>query len=820
VQGARFIAHKINIVKIKIRAPCTLYRAPKSYKIMFYHLKIILRNLRSNGLYSIINIAGLAVSLTACILILLWVQDEWSFDKFHKRSRDIFKTIYHIKGFDEYWPSACAPLAFTAKEEIPEIENACRFYPRWDAQKFKYVRGTEENIVKEFTCSLVDTTFFSMFNFKILEGDRWRMLVEPQSIVLTASIAKQLFGDETPIGKTISDDKQRDYYVTGVIADMPENSSIRFDILLPVSLYKDPRPGDPTASWRSFGFQTWFRLRPHADVAAVEKKLDEIQLRNNPNDPRGGQDKYQLKCIESLNFHNDDGSLNEKAQTSRLFSIVALVVILIACVNYVNISTARASRRNKELFVKNILGARKWKLFFQFLSESALLFLISLVVATFLLYLIFPTFNLIAGKQLEFHLLSVQTWIVYGLTFLIVILFAGIYPALSLAVQKPLQGINNKSGNAALRRILVVGQFMIAIVLIMVTITSTLQLEYVKRKNLGYTKENIFYVPVSKNLVEHVDAVKSELLQNPAILGVTATSQPLKNITIQNGIFKIEGIDGYRNGHEELLTVTLYTDTNFFSTMNIELLEGRNFTGTLADAGYVILNETAIKTIGLKEPIGKKCSVAGNAATIIGVVRDFHFKNLHTPIEPFMIRGYSGYNYLYVKTSAAGAPEAIAAVEKFWKQYETEIPFSYQFVDDEFDTIYKTDIRAGILFRYFAGIAIFISCLGLFGLVAFTAETKTKEIGIRKVLGARVSNIVNMLSKEFLILVGIAMLFAFPLAYYWIDKMLQDYAYHIRIGWWMFALAGLITIVLTLITVGWQAVKAATANPVKAIKSE
>jgi len=305
-------------------------------------------------------------------------------------------------------------------------------------------------------------------------------------------------------------------------------------------------------------------------------------------------------------------------------------------------------------------------------------------------------------------------------------------------------------------------------------------------------------------------------LHNAAITGVTATSMSLKNVTSTYGISAIEGSD-----LKDQKTILLCTDKDFIPTMNVKLVAGQNFTGEAAHSTGIILNETAVKTMGITDPVGKRCSVSGIEGNIIGVVSDFHFKDLHTPIEPLTVLANDIMrNSLYIRTSATGASQAVAAVEKLWKQYESELPFSYRFVDDEFDTTYKTDIRTGILFRYFAIIAILISCLGLFGLVTYTAETKTKEIGIRKVLGARVSNIVNMLSKEFLILVVIALLIAFPLAYYWIDKMLQDYAYHINIGWWMFALAGLITIVLTLITVGWQAIKAATANPVKAIKSE
>ena len=777
---------------------------------MFFHLKIMLRSLQRNGIYTIINVAGLAVGLTACILIMFWVQDEMSFDKFHARGKDIYQTTVHFNGTDMYWSIACAQLAFAAKEEIPEIENTCRYYAYWGADMLKYAEEDHERTVTGFTYGMVDSTFFSIFDFPVLEGDVRRMLVDPQSIVLSASTARQLFGDESPTGKLLFDNNRQQYLVTGVMADMPQNSSIRFDILLPFSLYEHSRPNELT-DWGRFDFKTWFLLQPNADVAIVEKKLTELQHRNAQHTNAS----YQLQPIETVNFQNPDGTVNSKFQACRLFMIVAFAVILIACVNYVNIATARASNRNKEVFVKNILGARKINLFFQFLSESIVLFLLSLFVVTILLPPVFPVFNQIAGKQLAFDPLSVQTLTVYGLTFLTVVLCAGIYPAINLAVKKPLQGINSKRGNAALRRVLVVGQFVVAIVLIMVTITTGMQLDYVKKKDLGYERENVLCVKMSNSLRGHYDAVKSELLQNAAITGVTATSMALKNVTTFFIISDIEGSD-VRNQKSILLS----TDKDFISTMDVQLVAGRNFDGTPADASSIILNETAVKTFDIADPIGKKINVSGGDGTIIGVVRDFHFKNLHTPVEPLTIVANNWRSTLYVRTSTNSASQAIAAVEKLWKQYEAELPFSYHFIDDEFDTIYKADLQTGILFRYFAVIAIFISCLGLFGLVTYTAETKTKEIGIRKVLGASVASIVKMLSKEFLILVGIAMLIAFPLAYFWLDRMLQDYAYRIDIAWWMFALAGIITIALTLITVGWKAIKAATANPVKAIKSE
>ena len=769
------------------------------------NLKVIIRNLHRNGLYSWINIAGLAASLTIVIFITLWVWDEMSFDRFHKRSKDIYQVNVKFQVLDDYMNYACGPLAFAAKAEIPEVENACRGISWWTIDM---LQNRERDIIVNtgISTGVVDSTFFSVFDFKILEGDPRRMLIDSESIVLSESIAAQLFGDDYPTGKLLFDNRNRQYRVAGVMADMPQNSSVRFNILLPFTFFEQMDPNS-TTDWMRANFQTWFLLRPNANVTDVEAKIAEIVSRQVPEDKR-----YSLQSIEALNFRNADGTANAKAQTSRMFVIIAFALVLVACINYVNISTAQASRRDKEIFMRTILGARKSNLFFGFLNESALMFLISLITATALLYILFPVFNKIAGKQLIFHYFSVQTLIVFGLSFLIVVIFAGIYPAINLAFKKPLQGISAKRGNVVLRRVLVVGQFVVAILLVSVTVAAARQLEFIKKKDLGYEKENIFYVHWS-GVTNRYDVIKTELSRIPTILGVTATNQPLTDLTSLLEISEFEGSDV-----ENLRAIMLRTDSAFFSTMNIPLVTGRGFEAPNAD--NVIINETAVRNLNITAPIGKTFTFSGRRRTVIGVVQDFHFKSLYMPIEPLVIVDVApqSKNVLYVKTTDSGVSQAIAAVENLWTQFNPNMPFSYHFIDDDFETVYKTDIRSGVLFQIFAFVAILISCLGLFGLLAYIAKIKTKEIAIRKVMGANVGNIVYMLSKEFMILLFFGMLIAFPLAYHQINKMLQDYAYRIDISWQMFALAGLIAVVLTLLTIGWKALKAATENPVKAIK--
>ncbi len=783
---------------------------------LFSQLKIALRNLRTNGVYSVINVGGLAVSLAVCIMIMLWVQDERGFDRFHKQGENIFiaNTCFASNAGNRYWNLSVPALASAARNEIPEVENTCRIYSFGMVSMLKNTEGDQKRVVDGFSCSVVDSAFFSMFDFPVLKGDVRRMLTQNQSVVLSERIAVRLFGDENPVGKTLTDNNNVSYQVSGVMADMPLNSSFRFDVLLPFAtigpLMEQLQPG-ALASWEWFDFKTWFLLRPNTDPEIVAKKLTEIQQRNSP----GINASYGLQSIETLNFRNADGTVNGKAQTCRLFSIVAFVLILIACINYVNISTATASRRNKEIFVRNILGAKKTDLFFRFFNESVRLFFLALMAATVLLYLIFPAYNQIIGKHLTFQLFSADTMMIYGATFLAVVFCAGIYPAVSLALQKPLRAIHGTSGgNALLRKGLVVVQFVAAVVLISTTVTTGRQLKFIREKNLGYEKENLFYMPLPSGMSRHYDAMKSELLQNSAVHGVTATSQALTGVTSTYG-FDFEG-----NNDKNLSIIVLNADKDFIPVMQMSLVAGRGFDGTPADNVSFILNETAIKNMDISDPIGKQVLIQGKEGTVIGVVRDFNFRNLHSSIKPLAVRCTDHRTGIYVKTTGADASRAITAAETVWKKYNADAPFSYRFTDDEFDALYKADLRSSVLFQCFAVIAALISCLGLFGLVTYTAEARIKEIGIRKVLGASVSEIVRMLSKDFLVLVGIAMLIAFPLAYWLLDNMLQDYAYKINLSWHLFAFAGLITVTLTILTVGFKAFKAATADPVKSIKTE
>ena len=775
---------------------------------MFYNLKIAIRNLRSNGLYSIINIAGLAISLCVAIFILLWVSDELSYDKFHKRGKDIYQTIatLNMDGKDLFWKTSSSPLGIYSKEAIPEIEKFSRVKPGFSSS-ISY----NDNHIGEVGSMMVDSTFFSIFDFPLLEGSVSNPFTDRYSIILSRHLASVLFGDEDALGKTVRVDGNKDFHVTAIMEDMPKNTFFQADVIYTYNLMKEYQSEAELSHWGNLGILTFFLLNPDANAQEVAKRITEIQQQNFPD----VKITYLLQPLFKNRFYEADGQPTANMQASRLFTVAVFILLTIACINYVNLVTARFTKRNKELFVKKVLGAKKNALFRQSMTESILLFFIAMIVATVLLFLLFPVFKTISGKEMSFQFFNLNTLIIFLLTFIIVTVLAGIFPAISLSTGKPLQLIREnkgkKHGFLFFRRSLVVLQFVAATVLILGAIVINKQIHFIQKKELGYNRKNILSVTLSNNAASQYENMKTDLSRQPGVLGVTSSSE---------NILSVQSASGWGEKAEEMLMIGfLSVDKDFIPTMNIQLTEGANFTGTPADSAYVILNETALAKTGITNPIGRNFEL-NRKRSIIGIMKDFNFQDLHKKIEPLVLYVSNKPSLMYVKIAPQSASHVISALESSWKQRLPGVSFEYRFLDDEFDKLYKSDIRTGNLFNVFAMIAILISCLGLFGLVSYTAETKTKEIGIRKVLGASVSNIVNMLSKEFLLLVGIAMFIAFPLAYYWLNKMLQAYAYRISMDWWMFALAGIITVMLTLLTVGWQAIKAATANPVKSIKTE
>lgn len=784
------------------------------------YFKTAWRSLRNNKMYSFINITGLAASLAVSILLLLWVSDELSYDRFNVNAKDIYKLAAK---FDEQniWNKTPAPIAVFAKKEVPEVENACRIKDNANVSMLAYKN-------KQFSVSnscIADASLFDMFTFPFVEGNPQHPFTDAHSIVISQTTAKKFFGNEDAMGKVLEGDDEKVYRISGVMKDMPANSSIRYDMVF--NFQQLEQEYDTTSSfktlntnWDIYSYDTYVLLKPAAGVIAAADKLSTIH-RHNYNIQANAHLTYLLDPLTKLHLYSLDGK-EQGMMVVRIFFIIAVIVLLIACINYVNLVTARSIKRSKEISVRKIIGAGKKELFMQFFSESVLTFFISLVLATGIIYFIMPLYNNISGKNIVFKPWSPNVLAVYGLTMLATLLLAGIYPAITLSSFKPLEAMKGRLNAVAskgnLRKMLVVVQFSFSIMLIASTIIIGKQLKYIRETNLGYNKENIFSFSM-RNINKHYDAAVNELLQQPGILGVTGSGADIINNS--SGTSDINW-KGKRSDQQSFTIIQMPVERNFLQVMGIQLLEGKGFTGSPSDSANFILNETAIKEMGIKEPvIGKPLSFQGINGVIAGVVKDFHFQDMHQQIPPLLMQYNKNWrDKIYVRTTGKDAPLALATAEKVWKEYNADYPFDYIFLDNEFNALYKTDIHVGQLFNCFAIITMLISCLGLFGLVTFTAEGKVKEIGVRKVLGAGIPDIVMLLSKEFLVLIVIAAAIAFPVAWYGLNKFLQGYAYRTELSWWVFVLAGIIALCIALITVSFQSIKAALANPVESLRTE
>ena len=784
------------------------------------YFRVALRNLRSSKTYSFINIAGLAVSLAVSILLLLWVSDELSFDGFNKNKANLYKLATK---FDDanIWGSTPAPSAIYAKKELPEIQDACRINAMWDVSFFEY----KDKKITEWNNCEADASFFTMFTFPLVEGNPKQPFKDAYSVVLSETTAKKIFGNEDPMGKILKGDDKKTYNVTGVMKDMPENSSIRYDAVF--NFQKLETEFDTSHyfknlndNWDQYNYDTYVMLKPAANAVIAGEKLGAIH-RNKFYNAANKHLVYLLNPISKIHLYSHTGK-EEGMMVVRIFFIVAIIICLIACINYVNLITARAMKRSKEISLRKIVGAGRLNLFMQFLSESVLMFSIALVCATFLIYLVMPVYNSIADKNIEFKPWSADVLRVYGLMFLATLILAGIYPAITLSSFKPLEAMKGKisgiGSKGNFRKVLVVVQFSFSIMLIASTIVIGKQLKYIREQKLGYDKENVFTIYM-RNITGHYDVVKDELLKQPGVLGVTESGVDIINSSTGSTSVSWEG---KRPDQQSFGICQMPVERNFLDVMGIKLVEGKGFTGSPADSSNFILNETAIKEMGIKEPaVGKPLTFHGIKGVIAGIVQDFHFQNIRSQIPPLLMQYDKSWRFkMYIRTTAKDAHKAVAAVENVWKKYNAGYDYNYTFLDAAFNDLYKSDEHVGQLFNFFALVAIVISCLGLFGLVTFTAESKVKEIGVRKVLGAGVFQIVTLLSKDFLLLVLIAAAISFPIAWYGLHNFLQGYAYRTDLSWWVFAAAGSITMLITIVTVSFKCIQAALANPVLALKNE
>ena len=787
------------------------------------YFKTAWRSLWKNKFYSAINILGLSIGLTTAILLLLWIKDEKSFDKFNTDYNRIYNLSAHFQanGKEQVWGGVPGTL-YNSARALTTVEAVTRVKDDWGVT---FHPAGSRKLISGLHVGYVDSSFFSIFNFNTTKGVANNLFAATNNILLTEETAKKIFGTDDVVGKMVMQDTSS-FIVRGVLQNFPQNSSLRFDALFPMSLYaKMFIAWGGNGNWKTidedlgnYAYDTYVKLQPNTNFTTIGSALTKAY-----KDARNGdsQTKFMLQPLAQKHLISADGN-QSGLRIVQVFTIITILLLAIAAVNYVNLSTARSMARVKEVSVRKIIGANKWQLFSQFVVETVILFLIATLLALVFAGLLIPAYNEISGKSLEFSITNPSVWMLVGIAVLGTFILAGVYPAIHLSSFDPINSLKGKlgqsMGNILLRKVLVVFQFSISVILIICTLIIGRQMQYISKVNLGYNKEYVFTVPLSDEAINHIDVVKAELNKTP---GISATS--LSNVyNIANYGNSTGDIDWPGKSKDNSMIVSsANVDKDFLPLMNFTFIEGGDFSGTPSDTSAYVINETMVKQMGLKPPyVGQQMSLHDVPGTIIGVVKDFHFKSLKDKIGPFVFWTHRWKNMLYVKTTAAGAQQAIKSDEKIYNKYPGVNPFTYSFVDSKFDELYKSDNRTKLLFNIFAGIAIFISCLGLLALATYSAQLRTKEIGVRKVLGASVTNIVTLLGKDFIALVAIAIIIAIPVASYSMNKWLENFAYKTDISFWLFVIASFIAVGIALLTISFQAIKAALANPVNSLRSE
>jgi len=781
------------------------------------YIKTAWRNLLHNKFYSAINIAGLTIGLAVGMLILLWVQDELSFDSFHKQTKNIYRLeLWGGTGANrQIFQIGVAPIGPFSKQQLPEVKDYLRTTGNYDYSLYKY----QDKVFGDENVIYADPSFFTLFDFNLIKGTPQKPFTSDHSVVITQTTAHKFFGNADPIGKVILADNKENFTVSGVINDFPKNSSLQYDMIMPIGLHFKTmlaQKNDMSNNFSFFNYQTYLLFKPGADIKKLAKQITQVHLAHKPDDTDAD---YLLLPLSKMHLYNADLS-DRGITTVRIFIVIAILTLTIACINYVNLSTARSMLRSKEISMRKIIGAGKAHLFLQFIVETTLLFTLAAALAMGLIFVLMPVFNQIAGKQMILNLGDSHIWLVLLLSIGGTLAASSIYPAFLLSSFEPLKALKGKIsaniGDVLFRKILVVTQFSFSIILIIGTIVITGQLNYIRATGVGYDKAHVFTFWM-RDMANHYDAARAELIKQPGILNVSRSNQNIVRFQGFTGNVDWDGKDPKQN----IIIHPIVVDKDLISFFKMKMADGSSFTGAKNDTAHFILNEAAIKEMGIKNPVGKRFRMQNIDGTIIGVVKDFHYASMKEKIAPSMFWYVPKLlNTIYIKTTARNAPKAIAAAERQFKQYNGEYPFSYVFLDDIFDNIYQSEQREGTLFTDFAVIAIFISCLGLLGLAAYTAQVRTREIGVRKVLGASVNSLIGLLTKDFLKLVLLSIVIASPVAWYFMYKWLQDFAYKITINWWVFVLAGAVSIIIAFITISFQAIKAALTNPVKTLRSE
>ncbi|GAB3958751.1 ABC transporter permease [Spirosoma harenae] len=807
------------------------------------YLKIAYRNLVNNKSFSLINITGLALGIACSIILFLFILDELNFDAFNKKASQTYRLYVHSSINDEEASNAktAPPAGPTLVQMLPEVLTQTRI-GYFGVHDLRY----KDKVFRENSIYTADSTYFDVFTLPFVHGNPANALKNPNSIVLTQTMARKYFGQENPTGKSFLVDETNSYLITGVMKDFPDKSHFRCDFLLSMSTY----PQVNQQNWLQGNYSTYIVLKEGADPTRVERKMQQAVLdRLGPELEKalgismqqflanGNVFEYRMQPLLSIYLHakrqyNIDPNtewgnarIGDSVYVS-IFSVVALFILLIAVINFVNLSTARSEKRAKEVGVRKAIGSSRLKLMGQFTTESLLLTGLSVIVALFLIQLMLPSFNQIAGRQLTLSLFTNAYTLPTLIAFtLIVGLLAGSYPAFFLSSFRPVEVL--KSGvqkrKSSLRSLLVITQFSISITLILGMIIIRNQLGYLQHKDLGFNKEHLLSINNGAALGDKLKPFKAELLKNPAILSVSNSS-----LLFANGIPGSAYLAGKRSGTDPVLSQYLDVDADFVKTFAVPIKAGRFFSNDrLADSTTVVINEAAVRAFNTNNPLDQELTevdVNGSKTyKIIGVINDFNYESLHRQVRPLVFHFSpvrQATSILTVRIQPNATKHAIDYIEETWQRFEKTDHCHYSFLDERLARLYEAEQKTSIIATIFSALAIFIACLGLFGLAVFITEQRTKEIGIRKVLGASIAEILYLLSRQFIAWVAIAILIASPIAWYAMSRWLDNFAYRVEISWWVFVVAAFLAIGIAILTVSFQSLKAALMNPVKSLRAE
>ena len=786
--------------------------------MLFNYLKIALRNLRKHKAFSVINVSGLAIGMTCSIFILLWVREERSFDRFNSNADRLFRLTDNVGDFK----AAVTPAGVAAglKSQLPAIKNITRISKNHSAV---FEVGTQK--FQEKRLIYADSNFLEMFNYPLLKGNKNTALQSPDGILITENMARKYFGQQDPMGKLIRINNADNFKVVGVLEHIPSNSHLQFDFIIPMSAIEATDYDLKSKTWDSFNYYTYLELNNNTSPSALANLTNQILKIYKVHVPEF-KVEFHLQPLLSIHLGQAlqiDQPGHGNMQYVNIFFIVAIIVIAVACINFMNLATARSARRAKEVGLRKVVGAERYQIIGQFLGESVFISLLAFGIAMMLVWLLLPAFNNIADKSLSFRNIDLKLLLsLFGLS-LVTGLISGIYPAIYLSGFKPVKVLKGKlksmGGNLVFRNTLVVIQFIVSIVLLVGTTVVYQQLHFIKNMNLGFEKRNLVYVRMTGELWNKLDAIKTELKQRPLTNDYSIISDLPTELVTGTVDVQWQGKDP----KSQIVIPSMDVDENFIKVFQMKVLNGRSFSsGFKGDSSNYVVNETAVRTMGMtvKNAVGKSLSFGQIKGTIIGVVKDFNFKPVQQSIEPLVLRLNKYGGYIFVRTKPGSTDQTIKSLEKICQQLNPAYPFEYSFLDEDLANLYKGEQRIGSLFNIFAILAIFISCLGLYGLSAFIAEQRTKEIGVRKTLGASVFNIVYLLSTNFTRVVFIAIIIAVPISWYAIHQWLQGFAYHIEIGWGVFAIGAFSALFIALCTVSFESVKSAVANPVKSLRSE